>query len=129
MLLDGDPSLWTHGAGIFDAARERFSDWDASLRDLVLDTLGRRRMRRRATARYVELIRREAIAPGYVAEGRRNRKRRRRLEDAPGVARHWLAGIADEILAADGDRFLAVLGAEPSGAVLERLIAPGASDG
>ncbi len=121
-LLDEDPALWTHGAGVFDGGRERFADWDASLRDLVLDTLGRRRMRRRAIARYAGLIRREAIDPAFTAEGRRNRRRRRRLEDAPEVARHWLAGIAEEILGVDADRFRAVLGTEPSGDVLGRLV-------
>jgi hypothetical protein len=116
--------LWTHGTDLFEGGRARFDDWYRGLDDLVLDTLGRRRMRRRRLARRVSLVAAEALDPGHRSQRRRDRKRRERLDNAPGIARGWLEQIAGELLAADAARFSDALGTAPTGKVLQRLVMP-----
>jgi hypothetical protein len=121
-IVERQPDLWTHGERLFDDVQERFADWDRNLGDLVLDTLGRRRMLPGRLRRYVDAVRRESIDPGYEPAGRLARRRRRRLDDAPFIARRWLIGIGTETVAADADRFRSALGPAPSGDVLRRLV-------
>jgi len=123
-LLDEIPTLWTHGPDMFESGRSRFEDWHRGLDDLCLDTLGRRRMRRRPLARHVALVAAGALDPGHDPHGRRARKRRKRLGDAPDVARRWLEQIGEELLAADASRFTVALGTAPTGEVLQRLVIP-----
>ncbi len=128
-LLAAAPELWTHGEGMFEAARRRFADWDGSLDGLVLDTLGRHRIRRRRLRRMTDLVRRSALDPSFRPGHRRSQRLLERLSGAPDVARHWLAGVAEEIISGDAARFHAVLGHEPTGEVLQRLVAPEAPRG
>jgi len=125
-LLDEIPTLWMHGADVLDAARARFDDWYRGLGDLVLDTLGRRRMRRRPLAHHVTLVAAGALDPEHHPQTRRGRKRRARLGDAPETARRWLEQIGEELLANDAARFSDALGTAPTGDVLRRLVMPDA---
>jgi hypothetical protein len=116
-----DPSLFGHGPGLVEAARERLAWWVADL-PAVAEEVSGRALRRRRKDRFVDLVRRSAVDRQFVAEG----KDARLLARHPGARDVALRRLEEElegVIQADSRRFTESLGpGSPDGLLAELTI-------
>ncbi len=119
-LIGRHPGLWTHGPHTVNTATVAAEGWIASLPDLVLAWMEKRRMRRRKLTRLTGLVRRAAVDKDWVPDAKSLRQLSR-LDGAVIVARKDLGFRLETVLDTDAARFTDVLGSDIPGEVIERF--------
>jgi len=119
-----DPSLFGHGPGLVEAARERIAWWVADI-PAVAEEVSGRALRGRRKGRFVGLVRRSAVDRRFVAGGRDARL----LARHPGAREAALRRLEEElegVIQADSKRFTESLGpGSPDGLLAELTIPEG----
>jgi energy-coupling factor transporter ATP-binding protein EcfA2 len=119
-LLADRPEMWAHGPGAAREAAGRLEAWAEGLPGLAAAACGRPWWHRRRVRREVEALRHLAVDPSYRPETGTVR-RPAALVRTGRQARERLAAALQGVLDDDADRFRALLGSPPSGALLGRL--------
>ena len=119
-LIGRHPGLWTHGPHTVNASRVAAEAWIASLPDLVLAWMEKRRMWRRKLTRLTGLVRRAAVDHDWVPDAKSLRQLSH-LDGAVIAARKDLGFRLEAVLDADAVRFTDVLGPDLPLEVIERL--------
>lgn len=123
-IVDGRPTIWSHGPATREAAESSLAEWLDSLDGLVLRGKGKRRMRRRRLRRLTAVVRSGALDGSWVPN-RRQMRRLDGLDEAIIAARRDLGDRLVGVLAADSDRFISELGSPVPASAVDRLTPPG----